>query len=205
MSRDWSLGIRMLHEGATLRSIGHAYGGLSPSTVAEALTLRGEWGATSQEKLRRQATLPKLFWKYVRKGPHCWAWVGDTAPRGYGRVWNRGGNPTRFAAHRLSYMLHYGDIPDGLCVLHACDNPNCVRPDHLHLGTNMDNSREAMSRGRLSRGTDRPAAKLTDAVVKAMRVSYSEGLRVCDLARRYGVTWHTAERAIHGVHWGHVL
>jgi hypothetical protein len=89
------------------------------------------------------------FWSYVQKGDGCWEWVGPKNRYGYGvmRVERR-----RVAASRYSYQLAYGEIADRrLFVCHHCDNPACVRPGHLFLGTNLDNRRDAQVKGRLAR------------------------------------------------------
>lgn len=97
--------------------------------------------------------LASRFWSKVDKSsteiksPHvtspCWEWVAGVAAR-YGRfAWN---GETR--AHRVSWVLSHGDVPDGLCVLHRCDNPPCIRPEHLFLGTHLDNSMDKEQKGR---------------------------------------------------------
>jgi HNH endonuclease len=91
------------------------------------------------------------FWDKVEKTPTCWIWTGGTARFGHGL--RREDKHLRFAvASRFSWELHFGPVPDGLCVLHHCDNPPCVRPDHLFLGTKADNTADMMAKGRHRHG-----------------------------------------------------
>jgi hypothetical protein len=93
------------------------------------------------------------FWNRVDETPECWIWAGDFTHAGYGHVNHKG--KTRMA-HRMAYELEYGmPIPKDKWVLHKCDNPACVRPDHLYLGTPKDNARDAVERGRLHGGQTR--------------------------------------------------
>jgi hypothetical protein len=89
------------------------------------------------------------FWKYVEKGDGCWTWNGSIGSAGYGQIYYNG---KVSKAHRVSYEINKGPIPDGLWVLHECDNPACVNPDHLHVGTAQDNSDEKIKRGRANWG-----------------------------------------------------
>ena len=106
------------------------------------------------------------FWSRVDKNgslpphmPHlgpCWVWVGGTFSSGYGSFWLSGRSSH---AHRVAWELTYGKIPDGLFVLHCCDRPLCVRPEHLFIGTHADNVRDRDEKGRQARG-DRSGARL---------------------------------------------
>jgi hypothetical protein len=126
------------------------------------------------------------FWSKVKKTDGCWNWVGAKHVKGYGafRFNNRMGR-----AHRFSYELHRGGIPAGMLVLHRCDNPACVNPDHLFLGTNADNMADKVSKGRQAhhgfRGDEHPTAKLTVAEVLAVREA--EGTHR-EVAAQFGVS-----------------
>ncbi len=90
--------------------------------------------------------LRERFESKIRVTPGCWHWTAAALPRGYGRF----GLPNRKVAlaHRMSYELYVGSIPDGMVVRHRCDTPSCVNPDHLELGTQADNVADMMLRGR---------------------------------------------------------
>ena len=87
------------------------------------------------------------FWSRVDKSGECWTWTGARTSYGYGKV-SVGGRLE--GAHRVAWAMAYGPVPDGLHVCHRCDNPPCVRPDHLFLGTQVDNMADAREKGRLS-------------------------------------------------------
>ena len=87
------------------------------------------------------------FWSRVRRSDGCWEWIGVRTVKRYGRH-TEPLTGRKLRAHRLSWEIHFGPIPDGLCVLHHCDNPPCVRPDHLFLGTDKDNSVDRVRKGR---------------------------------------------------------
>lgn len=161
------------------------------------------------------------FWPKVNKdgptirpelGP-CWVWTA-TAHNGYGYlgVGGRAGRPTQ--AHRVSWTLHYGPIPEGLWVLHRCDNPPCVNPAHLFLGTVGDNNRDMYAKGRagtqtrphaMVRGAAHHRSKLTDTQIQEIRAAYAAGgVRQKDLAAQYGVYQSTIGRIIRRNNWTHV-
>lgn len=89
------------------------------------------------------------FWTKVDTSGDCWVWKGGRSPSGYGMFTVKRRN-TR--AHRVSYMIAHGPIPDGMCVLHRCDNPPCINPKHLFLGTDLDNVRDRDAKGRTATG-----------------------------------------------------
>lgn len=98
----------------------------------------------------------------------CWLWIGTRNPSGYGRLNVRGRVQL---AHRVSWVMHVGPIPDGMHVCHKCDTPACVNPDHLFLGDNAANHADKVAKGRqgAARGEASPKAKLTDEQVAAIR------------------------------------
>lgn len=118
----------------------------------------------------------------------CWLWFGCSNPRGYGKVGS--GDGRTLLAHRASWMVHRGEIPDGLCVLHKCDTPSCINPEHLFLGTYRDNAidREAKGRGGQYRGEDHGRAKITESdVIEILRLC-SHGCRNKDIAKKFSVS-----------------
>lgn len=154
------------------------------------------------------------FWINVEKGDGCWIWKGAKLGFGYGMMRFNGRNT---GAHRASWLLHFGEIPEAMFVCHRCDNPGCVRPDHLFLGTHQDNVADAVSKGRQARGVsfaNRPvlrgeacgASKLTEAQVIAIRAKWEAGnVTKMDLVREFGVTHPTIRRIISRKIWRHVL
>lgn len=93
-------------------------------------------------------TLEQRFWGKVTKGDGCWLWQASLGSMGYGQIMDDSWKV--IGAHRASWELAHGQpVPAGMCVCHHCDNPACVRPDHLFLGTRKDNTQDALKKGRL--------------------------------------------------------
>lgn len=130
----------------------------------------------------------------------CWEWTGSTNPSGYGELGLGGRHEGLVAAHRLSWELHVGPIPDGLWVLHRCDNPPCCNPDHLFLGTRTDNVRDMYAKGR--RGlVDNGRRKMVEDDVRCARALREAGASIAGLARVFGVRHRTMQCALERLTW----
>lgn len=138
----------------------------------------------------------------------CWLWTGNRGPTGYGTigVTINGRNFTAVRVHRIAYVLAYGSLPDGLVVCHHCDNPSCVRPDHLYAGTMADNVRDRDRRGRRAdtRGGLSPNTHFTVSIVRDIRRLRASGATYPELAGAYGVTKQCIWRIVHRQSWQHV-
>lgn len=138
--------------------------------------------------------------KHVRQEGDCLVWVGSRDRGGYG--FTSDGTKT-IKAHRLSYQIHKGPIPEGLLVMHSCDNPPCVNPAHLSVGTARDNTLDAVAKGRMV-GSKTGSAKLKEEDVLDIRARLAAGATCKELAAVYGV-WPGAIRFIQTRHsWKHI-
>jgi len=140
-------------------------------------------------------TLEQAFWEQVESADGCWEWRGARQPNGYGRLCIGG---KKLLAHRLSYELNIGPVPDGLLVLHTCDNKPCVRPDHLYAGTRQDNARDVFERASFNHPTDKLSFELADEL---RRVAREEGSSQDALARQFGVSRSQVGKVLQGIHW----
>ena len=108
---------------------------------------RKKYGIFSGSKNPNFRPIEERFFKKVEKTDSCWIWKGRTHKQGYGMFSAKPAHKN-WVSHRASWEIHYGTIPNGLCVLHKCDVRSCVRPDHLFLGTYKDNAVDMYSKGR---------------------------------------------------------
>jgi hypothetical protein len=156
------------------------------------------------------------FWEKVDQTGDCWVWLAHKDHAGYGQFTYES---KTIRSHRVSWMLTHGEIPNGLFVCHKCDNPSCVRPDHLFLGTHSDNMRDSYKKGRKvlpertrfvkgrqgRRGEESYWAKLTSDQVVEIRQLYEQGSITQEaLAQRYGVNRTTVRDIINRRNWKHV-
>lgn len=143
--------------------------------------------------------------KYAVADSGCWLWTGHLDKKGRGNL--RLGS-RRIIASRLSYALHFDEIPDGLLVCHECDNPQCVNPDHLWLGTHQDNMADMAAKGRAhgpgTKGSERGHAVLDEQAAAGIWLRLCAGERDCNLAREFSVSHATIQDIKHRRTWTHV-
>lgn len=159
-------------------------------------------------KGKRVPTLDRLKAKTFITESECWEFTGFRLPNGYGRISNGGSGPE--LSHRVSWIIHFGDIPEGLIVCHKCDNPPCWNPDHLFLGSHGDNYHDMVDKGRLRTATTQPKkqgmkhhnAKLTQDQVFELIRRKSEPRKV--LAAEFGLSDRYVSNVICGVSWKHL-
>lgn len=139
--------------------------------------------------MRKYRDLAECFWSKVDvRGPdECWLWTGARTAKGYGNIGiSKDGKFRAQYAHRLSYVLQYGEIPPGLCILHSCDVPACVNPKHLRTGTKRENAQDSKERG-----TNPQWTRTTQAQRKEIAQRYAAGETSKALAKEYGLNTTT--------------
>ena len=174
---------------------------LKPEQLAE--NIGGRYGRPAQTRLER-------FWSYVDKeGPTqshmdtpCWLWTASTSPMGYGSFWM--GKETHSRAHRVSWFIRH-QVDTELNILHHCDNPSCVNPDHLFAGTQQDNVDDmfAKGRGHKASGEEHGITTLTIPQVIVIR-AYAQIISQSELAIMFGVARTTVNRIINRQSWAYI-
>lgn len=163
-------------------------------------------------RLHQLPSIENRVWGKVKKASdaECWEWTGARTRAGYGTISYQ--NRPQYA-HRLVYELTHGTIPDGMLICHTCDNPICVNPAHLWVGTKGDNNRDMIAKGRnwlqqspqrQARGEQQGSAKLTEAKVREIRRLHSLGHSSKALAVQFGISQSTAHTIISRKGWKHV-
>lgn len=144
----------------------------------------------------------------------CWNWIAGKEKDGYGRlnirvnpIEQQGRRQLKVIASRLSYFINFGIDPVGFAVLHKCDNPSCVNPNHLFLGTNKDNTSDMIEKGRSHdrKGSKNGMNKLNDDQIKNILKEYSTGqFTQKEIGKKYGVVQQTIERIVNKKLWKHL-
>jgi hypothetical protein len=159
---------------------------------------------STSPKMRRKKDLERFWSKVTRAKPsECWEWNSAKDEKGYGLFWLEGQSRR---AHPLAYMDKNGDIPEGMQVLHSCDNPPCCNPRHLFLGTNDDNVGDKVRKGRQARnaGERCGTSKLTERDVKEIRRLRGEGQTLREIGKQFNVTLQLVHLIYTRKAWAHV-
>lgn len=163
----------------------------------------------SRDRLSLSKKNVESFWKKVIKTKKCWQWSGFKTDSEYGQILI---NRRKYRAHRISWMIHYGPIPQGKCILHRCDVRTCIKPDHLFLGSYKDNNQDMWRKGRgrstapPSKGEDNSQAKLTAGAVRRIRRAWrlDKNLTHKKLALKYDVCPGTILNIVNLKTWKHI-
>lgn len=153
---------------------------------------------------RGQVPIVDRFWLKVHKTGTCWIWRGTIMSSGYGQI--SLGHPStpgskRWRAHRFSWELHFGPVPDGMVVCHKCDTPACVNPWHLFLGTQKQNVHDAIRKGRRNAFGHQ---RLSEDDVLVIRRQAAQGISRQDIARAFSVAPNTVSGIVHRRSWAHL-
>lgn len=154
-------------------------------------------------ELKPSEKLIQNFWKSVHKTESCWVWNGVRNNSGYGSISD--GHGILVGAHRLSWIIHFGQIPEGLYICHKCDTPYCVNPSHLFTATASDNMLDKIMKGRDFVDNAYRNSKLTFKEVNDIRNLYAEGkITQKELSEKYRVCRSNISYVLKGKSWGHV-
>lgn len=143
------------------------------------------------------------FYKHFSQSEDCWEWTACRDRDGYG-IFNMGELGENFRANRASWIIHNGPIPKRMMVLHKCDNRPCVNPKHLFLGTNDENMKDMVNKGRAARGVKNVNSKITEHHAFMIKHLSLAGNRICDIMKQLSLPRKTVEHVVYGNTWKHV-
>lgn len=144
--------------------------------------------------------LTDRFWSKVNKTDDCWNWTANTDRDGYGNITV---NKIQYKAHRYSLMIHGVVVSKGCIVRHTCDNPGCVNPAHLRIGTHQDNMTDKVSKNRQTKGEAIVLSKLSESTVLEIRNLYPT-LSIRRLSRRYNTCENNVRAIVQRKTWKHI-
>ncbi|WP_366945189.1 HNH endonuclease signature motif containing protein [Zoogloea sp.] len=156
-----------------------------------------------EEPILFDADFVRRFEGKIEKTEGCWIWAASTAGKGYGQMKLPRQRKQEYA-HRLAYQIYRGAIPAGLFVCHACDNPKCVNPDHLFLGTCKQNLQDMKSKGRSTHGTRSRQAVLNEDSVRKIRACLVLGMTQIQIAAAFNVSQITVSRINTRQRWARI-
>lgn len=179
---------------------------LSQREIGERYNKSGDWVKDLMKKhnipTKKTKTSKERFMFYVKVQENgCWNWLGSTNNDGYGSFQI---NKKRYRSHKASYLLFVGEFDQSLYCLHKCDNPSCVNPDHLFLGTQKDNMQDAKRKGRNNKGRGVIFAKLNGDKIREIRKLLKQSMSQTDIAKIYGVKPNTISQIKTGHTWSHI-
>lgn len=159
------------------------------------------WSQATEEQILER--LKMHFEKNVIRQDGCWDWKGYIARNGYAEI-ARSKNFSIKHAHRISWMIHKGKIPEGLFICHKCDNPKCTNPDHLFIGTHQDNNKDRDEKGRTIKGEKVASSILNDEQVREIKNLLSLDHSTSEIAKKFAISTTTAKRINNGTLWKHI-
>ena len=150
-----------------------------------------------------QCLIDRFNSKYRKDESGCWIWTASCAGRGYGQI-KLPGQRRQIYAHRLSYLIHKGEDPGKKQICHTCDNPKCVNPDHLFIGTSQDNHDDMKEKKRHTYGERSATVKLTENQVIQIKGMIALGIRQTKIAEMFKVSQIEVSRIKTGQRWSHI-